>query len=453
MKPLNKKSIGILVGIMFASVILYGMNPFQLSFQNRIVLSGLLLTILLWTADIFKKRYVSTLLLLVFLLFGQTEIKTVFRFPLSSDFLMILYAFLFSQGIVNSRVASVYGGKVLNRFGTTPLRLILMGIIFSLFSIFIIPQPFARVILIATLFANYLDEKKISKDVRSTIILSLFIFATVSYMLVRNGDIILNSAMLGFGGVDIGFVDWMRYLTIPTLITGLFIFIAFLLTFRKSIFGVSIENSPVTALVRLNPNERYATATLLIVVALWITEPLHGISPVMTIIAGTLAFYFLGFVKKKDLNVINIDLLFFLTAAFAIGPVMKNTGIAQIVFARLTGIFPANFSSLYIIALVLATMTLHMVLGSTITTLSVVIPGFLQLTAGKLAPVVLMMTTYIAVNIHYLLPFHHVTVMIGSGNGFIDHRKLFRFGVIMSVLVLLSVLFVYFPWWHFIGLI
>jgi di/tricarboxylate transporter len=92
-------------------------------------------------------------------------------------------------------------------------------------------------------------------------------------------------------------------------------------------------------------------------------------------------------------------------------------------------------------------------LGSTITTLSVVIPGFLTLTAGKIDPLVLMMTTYVSVNIHYLLPFHHVTIMIGSGNRFIDNRSLLKFGLVMTFVVVGCLLFVYVPWWRFIGLL
>ncbi len=453
MKPLTRKNISLLVLIAVAGIVLFVINPFQLTQTNNICLSGLVVTILLWTVDIFKKRYVSSALLVLFMWVGQTEIKTVFRFPLSNDFLMILYAYLFSQGIVNSRVATTYVGKVLNRFGSTPLRLILIGILFSIACIFIIPQPFARAILLATLFAKYLDERGFEPKVRSTVLLSLFVFATASYMLFRNGDVILNGAMLGFGGTDIPAAMWVRYLTVPTLVTGSIMLIAFLLTFRTSIFGTSVPQRVDAKAIVLSTKERYAALVLVAVVMLWVTESIHGLSAVLIIIAGTLGFYLLGFLKKEDLKIINIDLLFFLTAAFAIGPVMKNTGIAQVVFQRLTGIFPTEVTIFYFLALIVATMLLHMLLGSTITTLSVVIPGFLTLTAGKIDPLVLMMTTYVSVNIHYLLPFHHVTIMIGSGNRFIDSRSLLKFGLVMTFVVVLSLLFVYLPWWRFIGLL
>lgn len=453
MKLLTKNDLTKLVVIVTISIILFAVNPFQLTLNQGIILSSLFFTIAMWTLDIVKKRYVSTFLLTIFLIFSNTELKAIFRFPISKDFVMILYAFLFSQGIVHSRVASIYSGMILKKYGNTPVRLIGLGILFSILFIFIIPQPFARVILLAAIYKEYLKETNVDDHLQEVIIYSLFVFATCSYMLFRSGDIILNRAFLGFGGQTVSDVEWLKYMFVPSFITGILIFIAYLWAFRSVLKQKlpSVANRAIE--IRLERKEKIALLIILSVVLLWMTEPFHHINEIYVIIAGTLAFFLIGFVTKEDLKSINIDLLFFLTAAFAIGPVMTKTGIPQVVFENLTQLFPANYSIWYIIVLIVCTMVLHMLLGSTITTLSIVIPGFLQLTSGIIDPLSMLFITYISVNIHYLLPFHHVTIMIGSGNKLFENKTVMKFGVYLTLIVFISIVVLYLPWWEIVGLL
>lgn len=445
---------GIKTGVcVIASIVLFFTNPFGLTTKNSIVFTGLLLAILFWSVDVFAKKYVAAFLLTLFLLLGESRVTEIFRFPLSSDFVLIVFSFLFSQGIVNANIADLFSGLVMKRYGKSPLKLVLVGIACSVILIFIVPQPFARVILLAAVYQEFFKKNQVDERIAEAVLYSLFVFATVSYMLVRNGDIILNSAAASFAELEVSFMDWIGMMFIPTVITGLLVLGVYLSVFKKELFqipyhvDVGEKRSPVTE------QEKKTLYIILVVVLFWITEGFHGVGADIVIVAGTLAMYLIKTVKREDLKQINIDLLFFLTAAFAIGPVMKNTGIADQVFLNFAGIFPEAFSWNYLLLIVICTMVLHMFLGSTITTLSVVLPGLLTVSAGAVSPIIIMFSAYIAVNIHYILPFHHVSIMIGAGKPYYTNKTVLRFGSYLTGITLISILGIFYPYWRMTGIL
>lgn len=58
---------------------------------------------------------------------------------------------------------------------------------------------------------------------------------------------------------------------------------------------------------------------------------------------------------------------------------------------------------------------------------------------------------YITVNLHFLMPFHHATMMIGAANGQFTDRHLIRYGLVMTVGVFAVIFGLYLPWWHLIS--
>ena len=78
-------------------------------------------------------------------------------------------------------------------------------------------------------------------------------------------------------------------------------------------------------------------------------------------------------------------------------------------------VFPQTFSPAYAAVVLLTVVLLHTVLGSNITTMSVVVPGLMSIGAGVAPPLPLMFLICIAVCSQFLLPFHHVILLLGEG--------------------------------------
>jgi hypothetical protein len=65
-----------------------------------------------------------------------------------------------------------------------------------------------------------------------------------------------------------------------------------------------------------------------------------------------------------------------------------------------------------------ATIASHMVLGSALAVMSIVTPSAVTYaTAAGWNPLFPALLVYTAVQIHYVLPFQHVTILLGAGPG------------------------------------
>ncbi len=442
-----------LIGSIILPLVIILMKPLGMTLNQGIILGTLFLVLTWWTIGVIDRTYASIFLLIVFTIFGSTPLKVVLRFPLSSNFYMIALSFLLSQGIVNSNVANRFSNFVLNRYGNTPYKLISMSFVFGILMIFVIPQPFSRVILLASIYDQFFKDRKVPKDAKEILFFSIFVASTVTCMFFINGDIILNYAALQFANISMSWMEWAKYMAVPTLFTTIAIGISFILTFGKKLKNIDLtSNDNETEMEKVGSEEKVSIIIMGIVIVLWMTEPFHGINSAIVALVGTLAMFGFKIIEIKDLKSLNMGLMIFLTAAFAIGSVMNQSGVASIVYSSITGIFPSTYSTGYLVILILTVMGLHMLLGSSITTLSVVIPGLMELTHGVIDVVPLVLIVYILVNMHYVLPFHQVTIMIGAGNNYYSNKITIKYGIVLTFMMFVIIFGFYMPWWKLINL-
>jgi di/tricarboxylate transporter len=91
-----------LAATLILPALLLAVRPLDMSVRQGGVLAALVLVITWWVTGVVERTAASLVLLAVFLLIGGAPARTVFSFPLSQNFLMIVFSFLFSQGISNS---------------------------------------------------------------------------------------------------------------------------------------------------------------------------------------------------------------------------------------------------------------------------------------------------------------------------------------------------------------
>jgi di/tricarboxylate transporter len=203
------------------------------------------------------------------------------------------------------------------------------------------------------------------------------------------------------------------------------------------------------------PLRAYDWAVLVVVAAtmlLMATESLHGIASKWVILASTVIMFAMRLLKLRDIKSINFNLLVWLTAAFSIGGVMRASGTADVIFSRLATLFPSEFGLPFLLIVVLITMVLHMVLGSSVTTTSVVVPGIVSIAAGKMPTTMLVMIIYVLVYNHFLLPLHNAVLVIGNGDKRFQSSTVTQYGAALTVVVPLFALFIYRYWWQLLQL-
>src|SRR6056297_826083 len=429
-------------------------RPIGFNLNQSIVLATLILTITWWSTGVIDKLYASIFMLVMFSIFGQTPILRIFDFPLSETFVLIVLSYLFSQGISNSKLAQKLLEPYLYKYGTNYLKLMILILILQFIMIFVIPQPFSRIIILSIIIREYFRGISLDDKSQSTLMFWLHTSSVFINMTMIKGDLILNNALLNIANINLTEATWIKYMAVPALIFYFISAAGFIFTFNKDLKKYNdCEKLLEVDKEKLTNKDKRNIAIIAVTVVLWATESLHGINGTIIVVLGTAAMFFNKLLKKEDLKCVDITLLFFLTAAFSIGKVMTSSGTSDLIFSNLTSVFPGEFNLVYIFMIILVSMALHMILGSNVTTLSVVLPGLLLISSGIVDPITVMFITYVAVCSHYLLPFHSVIILIGNGNKLFSSKDTIKYSPILTVIVVFSIFFIYRNWWILIGVL
>ncbi|MPL95597.1 hypothetical protein SDC9_41769 [bioreactor metagenome] len=428
-------------------------HPLGFNMNQSLVVGILLLVIIWWCTGLVNKITASCVLLLNFLLFSGAQIKTIFSFPMSSTFLLITLTYLFSKGVLNSRMAERYLEPLLIRCAGTPMRAILTSGAILVITMYAIPQPLARIIIVADIMQMYLNKIDVDEKVKNVILFGVFVMYIYVNMLTMNADIILNTTAVAVSGIEMTDGRWMLYMSVPSLLLMTAALALIRLVFAKDIAGKHLcVLAPVQQTAKVNRRDKMLLAVLAVTICLWFTESLHGIPAWVVTLFSIVIMFLLGTLHPADLKAIDIPMLVFLTAAMSIGGVMSANGTADIIFSALRELMSGSSTLLTVLAVMAITMCMHMVLGSNTTTLSVVIPGIIYMCRDMLPAEIIMFIVYITSVSQWLFPFHSVGLMMGSSKNYFPSAYVTRLGLPMTVLVFLAVFLLFIPWWRLIGL-
>ena len=197
---------------------------------------------------------------------------------------------------------------------------------------------------------------------------------------------------------------------------------------------------------------------VIIAVVLWLTNGITGldIGWITLIVAMAMSLPVVGEVlQPKDWGEVPVHVMVFLTAAIAIGKVGGVTGMnAWIADTLLPASMPANPILLALIIAILS-VVIHMFMGSVIAVMGVTIPAFLTFAQSSgIAPLAIIGMVYLSVAGHYLLPFHHLNMLVGQGeeNGMYTQKETIKMSLPLLIAVLLTVV-ISVGWWSVLGLI
>lgn len=442
----------ILFGMIIIGILGVVFMPFDLELNQSILVMSLILTIFAWVVDIPNKTISSLYLLIIFLIFGNTPAKAVLSFPLSWNFLLIIFSYVLSQGIINSRLAEKLFQPFLSKYSRNVYEFLAFMVLTIIVLVFTIPQPFSRVILLAMIYQSYFDEINLDKKTRDVIMLGIFATNVIVHIFFKRGDIVLNNGILAVANVEMSEFVWMKTLMVPAMGMLVLAMIAFVIVFKKEL-ALFKGNADKVQKIELNKEDKINLSIIMVVIILWATENIHHINGAIVVFLGLVLMYIRKIIDKEDFKAINFEVLIFLTAAFSIGRVMEGSGIAAKIFGGLSPYVPSTFSMKFVWIVSLSTMALHMVLGSSVTTMSVAIPSFISIVGPGVDPAVIMVLVFISIVTQYLLPVHNSLIIVGVGNKYYTNREVFVLGVALTVVTFISLFFFYIPWWRFIGLI
>lgn len=456
----NKRLIFLILGILTAVTInilpLRGISP-----QGKMSLGLTLMTVVFWAFQIVQSGYTSGLYLVLLVVFKVAEPSVVFSPFFGSTIYLVIGAYLIASAVKSSglgeRIAYAFIIKFVRSYKSIIYSIFLLTFILSV----IIPHPWPRAFIIMSVIDVVIKSAKIPKKDRAKIGFSVFASAVPLSMIFLTGDSVINPLAVQASGEAISYIQWLVYMGPPNIIASILTCILILLLFKPTQeIKINIDeiNEKLVGLGQLSNTEKRTAVWLAAAVVLWVTDFIHGIEIgwVTFLISMLMSFPVIGEVlSPKQWQEVPINVLLFLGAAMAISKVGSATGMnGWIAETVLPSYVPDNP---YLLAVIIAAISiiLHMILGSVVAVLGIAVPALLIFTSPKgISPVATTLLVCTSISIHYILPFHHLNLLVGLGdeNGYYGQEEVIRLGTALTAVVFIVVMFEVF-YWKLIGLL
>lgn len=426
--------------------------PYDFKLKLSIVLAGE--TLFLWGISALDNALISAGFLISAAFFSLASLKTIFYFPFTENFYLIILSYIITKGVTDTGVASVFSKNIMGKIVKSPLKLIIFSYIAGFILIFFIPQPFPRVILLAAFYTEFFKNQNINDKSKEILYFSIFTASTFTSMFFLSGDMLLNYVVVALSKANLNWTEWALYMSVPTIFICLFTFIIFIILFRKEIKSCSFNNLVFNKSDgKLTKEQRKMLLVCTVIFLGFIFQGYHNLKASYIMFIGVVLGFILKVLDFKSFKNINWKLLVFFTGAFSVGGVLNESGAANIIVEFLMKLMPTGDYNSKIIFLIVVTLILNFFLGSAVTTSSVVIPTISCL--GILPPqsAVLALFVYTVVSVQYIMPFHHATIMVGFGEGLYKGGVICKYGIFLTVLTFFIVLYACLPWWRFVGII
>lgn len=455
-----KKLAGLTGGILLCAVIC--LLPLEgLSHEGKLCLGLTLMTVVWWAAQVAQSGYVSGIYLMLLCLFHVAEPAVIFSGWTGSTIWLVAGAYLIASAVRTSGLGERLSYAFIFRFVRDWRSIILSIFVLTFILSLLIPHPWPRAFLIMSVMAVVIRSARLPRQ--DAVIVGFTVFASsvpVSLIFIT-GDATINPLAASYANESVSFMRWLQVIGPPAILLSVLTLILILALFRPSA-PVSIDLETVrqaqAGLGPMGEREKRTLVWIVIAVALWLTNGVTGldIGWITLLVAMLMSLPVIGGVlEAKDWGEVPVHVMVFLTAAIAIGRVGAATGMnAWIAGTLLPSSMPEN-TVLLALCIALIAVVIHMLMGSVIAVMGVTIPAFLAFTQGSgISQLAVIGIVYLSVAGHYLLPFHHLNMLVGQGeeNGMYSQRETLKMGLPLLAAVLITVVAAV-GWWRLIGLI
>ncbi len=458
-----KREIGAILGIVVCLLVWFALPAGSgLTPQGRHCLALSLLAVIWWATSVTHPGFTAVLLLLSWVLTKTAEPAVVFRLWTTPLIYIVLGGYMIATAVENSglgkRIAYYFILHYVNSFTSIVAAGYVLGLILS----FMIPHPWPRSFMIMAVMGMIIKATNLPPKQAASIGLSVFAGSVPVSMILLTGDSAINVVAMNFAGMEASWLKWALYMGVPGIIASLLTFFMHITLFKPPA-DFKIEKDEIATQLKglgaMSRSEKTVLSWVVLAIVFWATDFLHHIHPGWIALAAGIGLSLprVGDVlKAPDWNKFGLGTLFFLTAALGIGSVGAVTGMNKwLASVLLPGSVPSN---IYVLALMVTAFSvlIHMCLGSVLAVMGIVTPTIVAFTAASgLNPIVPSLLVYTAVGMHFVLPFHHMNVLVGSGEtgGRYTDADVIKFGLPLTLVVLVTTVLVEITWWKIIGLI
>ena len=456
---MNKKTIGFFSGIAVFAII-YFLPIAGLSAKGQMDLALSLMTVVWWATQIAQPAFVGRIYLMLLIIMNVATPSQVFSSAWTGSIMWLVIGAYLIAGAVNE---SGLGQRIAYAFIIKFVRS-WKGIVISIFALtfilaLLIPHPWPRAFMIMSVITVVAETAKMPKRDLAKLGLAVFAASCPLSGVFYTGDTSLNPLAVQASGQSVNFVSYFIYMGVPMIIAAILTMFLFLFLFKPSQevhIDVEALKQQQAQLGGMTGKEIRTIIWLIIAIALWLTSD-HRVGRWLTLIVALMMSLPVvgGILTAKSWEGVPVNVLVFLTSAIAIGNVGGVTGMNNWIAKTL---IPSNLpTNIYLLAIVITVfaMIIHMFMGSVIAVMGITIPAFVAATAHMgISPLAVSLLVFSVTNLHYILPFHNLAVLVGSdpdtGGGY-TQKDVMRLGIPLTAVVFVVALVEMF-WFHLVGL-
>ena len=449
--------LGICIAALFMVLPLDGLER-----NGRMGLALSLMTVTFWAFQVAQSGYIAGLYLALLIILKVSTPAVVLSSWLGSSIYLVIGAYLIAAAVRDSglgeRIAYHFMIRFVTSFKTLIIAIFLLTFVLSL----LIPHAWPRAFLIMSVMMVLIKSANVERDDAIKIGFTVFASSVPISMIFLTGASVTNPLAIEYAGVAVGWMQWLKIMGVPMVFASIVTCIMILLLFKPSkplVVDRQAIRTKLKELGGITSREIRVLVWLAIAIGLWTTDTIHGVDIgwVTFLLAMLMSLPVVGkVVEAKNWRDVPIHVLLFITAATAIGKVGAETGMnAWLAQVLLPSQAPSN---LFVLTALITTFTIvvHMLLGSVLSVMGVAVPALIIFTSNLgISPLVTSLWTYTVIGTHYILPFHHMNMLVGQGeaNGLYSQRETIRFGIPFIIVVYILTMFVETFWWRLIGLL
>lgn len=457
----NKAIIGFILGIIVALAI--GFSDIEgLAREGRICMALSFMTVIWWGFQISQPGYTSGIYLVLLTIFQVAKPALIFSTWTMSMMWIIIGAYLIAGAVKESglgeRISYMFIDKFVTNFRSIITAVFMLTFILSL----LIPHPWPRAFIIMSVMAVVIKSASIPKQDAIIIGFSVFASSVPISLIFLTGDATISPLAVQSSGVPLGWMGWFQLMGPPAIVGSILCYFMVLFLFKPS-QEISINKEEIRKKLKdmgpMTGKEIRTAFWVGLAILLWMTDTIHGIDIgwITLFIAMMMAMPKVGgILTPASWGGVPLHVLVFLTAAVAIGRVGGATGMNAFIAKT---VLPASVPSdpLVLAAFITAaSIFIHMILGSVIAVMGIVIPAMLAFTSQMegISPLVPALLAYTAVASHYVFPFQHLNMLVGQGddNGMYGQKECIRLGIPYIIVVFIMTCVIEVPWWKLCGL-
>lgn len=378
----------LIAALSVAIIALLWFVPVDLSPGGRMTLIITALAVTGWVATKIPESVVALVAALALVLSGAVPQSRLFE-TLGSDLVwLLLAAFVIAAVVRESGLTDRLVAPLTRRQPAFALLVALLTPAIAA-TAFLLPSTSGRAALLLPVFLALLPSLP---DPRMRHALAL-LFPTVillsagASLIGAGAHLVAVEAIAGAGGPRISYLDWLLIgapLGLAASAVGAMLIV--LLFVPRALWL-----SPVRSLappIATNPRQRRVAGLVLALLALWLSEPLHGLDMTIVAVAGAVALLTRPFTatrSKEIFRAVDVELILYMAATMLMAQAMIDNGadrwLAGKALATLPAAVVANGTAM-VIALSVIAVTAHLFITSRSARAAVLIPAIALPVAG-----------------------------------------------------------------------